>query len=281
MCLSKLQNATGVSFFMFLFQTDELGCAPGISGNRLPHPVTCVPQTCPPASMSSSNVISPNEAELVQEVRRLRNEHPTLGATKLLGVLRECKPEWTISEKRLKKVMQQEGLMVVSKQEHASKSGTEMRHPISKLNSAVDVKKWTKKLEIKQFDAVRGKGLVAIEEIAKDEELWTEDPWVLTADWCVIFSFYDQSIDYMLLGPHIQVPQLGKSVPFALVRSVCAKKSSSSIVRSALSSTDTATVFVTHALNPLIIPSCVKVKIQVANLSSRFFAKVRGPLHMH
>src|SRR5689334_5889822 len=62
--------------------------------------------------MATLATVSPTEEDLALELKSLRESHPSTGALKLLGVLREARPEWAVSEKRLKKVLQQEGLMV-------------------------------------------------------------------------------------------------------------------------------------------------------------------------
>lgn len=160
--------------------------------------------------MSTLATVSPTEEELAVKLRSLRESHPTTGVAKLLILLRETQPEWSVSEKRLKKVLQQEGLMISSgtvettgevngaektghgpataaKAKKSAKGGVKKprQYPTSSAESKVDPTKWTGKVAIRHFDAVKGKGLVATAHIEGGEIVWKEDPWVLTADWYV------------------------------------------------------------------------------------------------
>ncbi|KIO26379.1 hypothetical protein M407DRAFT_24343 [Tulasnella calospora MUT 4182] len=56
-------------------------------------------------------------------------------------------------------------------------------YPISHLNQELQVDEWTKKAEVKVFDGMKGKGLVATEAIAEGEVIWKEDPFIYCPDW--------------------------------------------------------------------------------------------------
>jgi hypothetical protein len=160
--------------------------------------------------MSTLATISPTEDDLAVKLRSLRETHPTTGLAKLLILLREIQPDWSVSEKRLKKVLQQEGLMISSgnlettnevngaekhgnglataaKAKKSAKGGLKKsrQYPTSSAESKVDATNWSEKVAIRHFDAVKGKGLVATAHIEEGEALWKEDPWVMTADWYV------------------------------------------------------------------------------------------------
>jgi len=172
--------------------------------------------------MSTSATISPAEEDLTRQLKSLRESHPTTGVAKLLHLLREAQPEWSVSEKRLKKVLHQEGLMISSSgtvDTTGAKDGTEktsdeqgvaasaaakgkksgkggggkkrrpayLDYPVSSSSteSHLDPNKWTAKAAVRRFDPVKGKGLVAAAHIEEGETVWKEDPWVMTADWCV------------------------------------------------------------------------------------------------
>ena len=120
---------------------------------------------------------APPEDELVKLVKELRAEHPSLGAQKLLIILRQKKPEWSLSEKRLRKLLQQENLVATA--------APAIVHPISKIDEGVDASTWTSQVSIKQFDKVKGKGLVSKQKLTAGEILWKEDPWIFASDWCV------------------------------------------------------------------------------------------------
>ncbi|KIM23922.1 hypothetical protein M408DRAFT_76772 [Serendipita vermifera MAFF 305830] len=139
----------------------------------------------------SIGTISPSEEDLTTQLKLLRDSHPTTGVAKLLALLKDEKPEWTVSEKRAKKVLQQAGLMISAtlegkKSAKAGATGAKPRkYPVSSMDSKVDAKKWTEKVSIRHFDAVKGKGLVATEHIEEGETIWKEDPWIMTANWSV------------------------------------------------------------------------------------------------
>lgn len=142
---------------------------------------------------AAATSLSPSETDLVAELRTIRNENAMIGVTKFLPLLKERKPEWSVSEKRIKKLLQQEGLMVGG-QEDATKikrKGKEVdtgySHPKSYMNDSIDVRKWTSKVDIKRIDDVKGKGLFATEQIKEGEVIWKEDPWILAADWYCFF----------------------------------------------------------------------------------------------
>ena len=118
---------------------------------------------------------APPEDELVKTLKELRLEHPSLGAPKLLAIFRQKNPQWSLSEKRLRKVLQQENLV-------ATATPATM-YPVSKIDDRVDASTWTSQVAIKQFDKVKGKGLVAKQKLAAGEIVWKEDPWVFASDW--------------------------------------------------------------------------------------------------
>lgn len=118
---------------------------------------------------------APPEDELVKVVKELRLEHPSLGAPKLLVILRQKNPEWSLSEKRLRKILQQENLVTTTALANV--------YPVSKIDDRVDPSIWTSQVSIKQFDKVKGKGLVAKQKLMAGEILWKEDPWIFASDW--------------------------------------------------------------------------------------------------
>lgn len=98
---------------------------------------------------------------------RLKKEKPHLGVSKIHGLLLEANPTWSVSEKRVRKVLQTRA------------------YPSSSLNKSLDIDKWSKKIQVQYFDAVRGKGLVATEKISEGEVIWKEDPFILAPEWYV------------------------------------------------------------------------------------------------
>lgn len=55
--------------------------------------------------------------------------------------------------------------------------------PSSKLNNQLDVSQLSQKIEVRYFDKVKGKGLIAKEDIGEGEVIWKEDPFVVAPEW--------------------------------------------------------------------------------------------------
>jgi hypothetical protein len=113
----------------------------------------------------------PTDDELTGAVRSLRASNSGLGIPKLLAALLSSQPEWSVSEKRLRKVTQK------LKSEEANV------RPTSSLNPALEVSKYSEKVKIAQFGPEKGKGLVATQDIEAGEVLWREDPFVYAPPW--------------------------------------------------------------------------------------------------
>ncbi|KZS95674.1 SET domain-containing protein [Sistotremastrum niveocremeum HHB9708] len=129
--------------------------------------------------------VSPSDEELIPAIKDLRGANPTLGITKFQALLLETHKEWTVSEKRIRKILQQLGLGPQNGSDAASSKSKSngKQYPSSKLNEALDVKQWTSKVEVKHFGKLKGKGLVASEDIAEDETIWKEDPFIIAPEW--------------------------------------------------------------------------------------------------
>jgi hypothetical protein len=136
--------------------------------------------------MSSTTAISPPEEALRSAVLSLRSRHPSLGVSKLHALLLSENSGWTVSEKRLRRIMTAEGLTLQpqSQRKAAPASGAHI-YPSSTLIEDLDVAKWTAAVEIKYFDKQRGKGLIAKEPISEGQVVWKEDPFVIAPEWCV------------------------------------------------------------------------------------------------
>lgn len=122
---------------------------------------------------------SPSEDELAKAVIELKKENPELGISKVRTLLTAKYPHWTVSEKRTRKILQDQGLIV-------SPSGGPPSVPVypsSRVISSFNVAKWTPKVEVKWFDKRKGKGLVATQEIKEGEVIWREDPFIVAPEW--------------------------------------------------------------------------------------------------
>jgi len=107
----------------------------------------------------------------------------------LLTLLLTSHSSWTVSEKRLRKILQREGLGLSQSSTGTSggsavgNDNNEIGFPISKINPRLNISKWTKKVEVRDFGSEKGKGLVATERIEEGEVIWKEDPLATCPDW--------------------------------------------------------------------------------------------------
>ncbi|KAF8549830.1 SET domain-containing protein [Imleria badia] len=125
--------------------------------------------------------IAVEEVELRTALIALKKEKPTLGVAKIHTLLLEAHPTWAVSEKRVRKILQSEGLVATDKD---NGSGPPIAtHPVSRLNKSLDVTKWSSKVKVHYFNAIKGKGLVATDKISEGEVLWKEDPFILAPEW--------------------------------------------------------------------------------------------------
>lgn len=124
----------------------------------------------------STALISPPEDDLKTAVVSLKNEHPALGIAKLHALLLSENPTWTVSEKRLRRILKNS--------DSDPSTATEAHvYPSSTLVEGLDIAKWTTTVEVKYFDRRKGKGLVAKEPISEGQVVWKEDPFVVAPEW--------------------------------------------------------------------------------------------------
>lgn len=123
-----------------------------------------------------------SEEEFRTALVALRQDKPTLGVAKIHALLLEAHPTWAISEKRVRKTLQSEGLVATGRET----GSTIATYPVSRLNKSLDVTRWSSKVKIHHFGTFKGKGLVATEKISEGEVVWKEDPFVLAPEWCVL-----------------------------------------------------------------------------------------------
>ncbi|KAH9914053.1 SET domain-containing protein [Epithele typhae] len=136
---------------------------------------------------------APSEDNLKAALLALKADNPTLGVPKIHGLLTSAHPEWTVSEKRTRKVLQSAGLVQTSA---ASGAAPGQVFPTSRLIDGLDVARWTSKVEVHFFGKAKGKGLVAREAIPEGEVIWKEDPFVLAPEW----EIYDMQMSSRACG---------------------------------------------------------------------------------
>lgn len=144
--------------------------------------------------------------ELRAALITLKREKPTLGVAKIHTLLLDTNPTWSVSEKRVRRLLQEEGLLNNTGTANASEKANDEKeqnggqntrvYPSSSLNKTLDVNKWSKKIEVRYFDAIKGKGLVAKEAISQGEVIWKEDPFILAPEW----EIYDLQVSSRACG---------------------------------------------------------------------------------
>jgi hypothetical protein len=148
---------------------------------------------------TSEPSISPSEKDLTTVLASLKNEHPALGTAKLHALLLSENLSWTVSEKRLRRILKSinasEPLtspdIGPGPSSSSSSPGSEAAHrdahvyPSSTLVEGLDVSRWTTAVEVKYFDKKKGKGLVAKEPISEGQLVWKEDPFIIAPEWWV------------------------------------------------------------------------------------------------
>jgi hypothetical protein len=132
--------------------------------------------------------ISPPEEDLKSTVISLKKAYPALGVTKLHALLLSENPAWTVSEKRLRRILNAEGLILQQSQQQQKRDDTAVLYPSSTLVEGLDVTKWTTAVEVKYFGRQKGKGLIAKEPISEGQVVWKEDPFIIAPEWCVYFD---------------------------------------------------------------------------------------------
>ncbi|KAG8878145.1 SET domain-containing protein 5 [Tulasnella sp. 332] len=123
--------------------------------------------------MTSTTVpsISPSDQDVIQAIQASREEHPNLGVARLQAAILSANASWTLSEKRLRKILKTtDGGVDARSAPETPLAPTPTKtaphaFPISKLNDELNVEQWTRKVQVKVFGKTKGKGLVATEDI--------------------------------------------------------------------------------------------------------------------
>ncbi|KAG8908244.1 SET domain-containing protein 5 [Tulasnella sp. 403] len=150
-----------------------------------------------------SSTVSPSDADLLAAIVQCQSQdgNANLGASKIHELLLAANPNWIVSDKRLRKTLRfqreqgtENGTIESPKRPpkpKREKGKTKeipdddgiLKHPTSQLNQDLQIDAWTKKVQVKYFDDVRGKGLVATEDIKAYNHIWKEDPFVYSPLW--------------------------------------------------------------------------------------------------
>ena len=132
-------------------------------------------------SAAASMPTIPQESELISAIISLKNKDPSLGISKVHALLLKTYPEWTVSEKRTRKILQIHGLVLSATL--PSDSVEPPIFPSSQVIDRLDISQWTPKVKVKYFNKKKGKGLVAERDIEVGEHIWKEDPFIIAPEW--------------------------------------------------------------------------------------------------
>lgn len=135
----------------------------------------------------------PSEEELVSAIQAIKLDAPDAGVKTVTNQILKKEPLWQVSEKRVKKFMQANGLTQTSETSSSSsnkvkapvKSGLadDPSVPVSYIDPKLDFKSVSDAVIARMVDPVTGKGLFAARDIKKDEILFTESPFVYFPPW--------------------------------------------------------------------------------------------------
>ncbi|OSX58018.1 hypothetical protein POSPLADRAFT_1049746 [Postia placenta MAD-698-R-SB12] len=169
--------------------------------------------------MSPTTNLSPSEDELRRALIALRADNPSLGIAKLHALLLSTHSAWAVSEKRTRKILQNEGLVLTSNRsttrstsDQSAASTDVKKFPLSALVEGLDISKWTSKIEVKYFDKIKGKGLVAKEKLSQGEVIWKEDHFVLAPEW-EIYDLQKSSLACSFCSTPLQDSPIAISCP--------------------------------------------------------------------
>jgi hypothetical protein len=156
--------------------------------------------------------MSVSEDDLRAALVALKSENPSLGIAKTHALLRATHPTWAVSEKRTRKLLQHEGLILgdapaaaaapppppYTPNVTASSSWDVAVYPSSRVMDNLDVHKWSQKIKVVHFGKKKGKGLVATQEIQEGEAIWKEDPFILAPEW---YIYIISTLSFHLIHP--------------------------------------------------------------------------------
>ncbi|KAI8969725.1 hypothetical protein BDB01DRAFT_840088 [Pilobolus umbonatus] len=129
-----------------------------------------------------STKIIPDIDTLTTALDAIKLELPNAGTKTLFTQIQTRYPDWQVSDKRIKKIMQSKTKVM--------KSGVpdDPSVPVSFIDPQLDFKSVSDKVVARMIDPVTGKGLFAACDIKKDETIFTETPFVYFPPW-EIYSF--------------------------------------------------------------------------------------------
>lgn len=136
-------------------------------------------------TMAEEKII-PTEEELISAIQNVKLELPEAGIKTVATKVLVKQPNWQVSEKRVKKYMQQSGLTnsaPAAKEPVRSGLADDPSVPVSFIDPKIDFKSVSDAVEARMVDQVTGKGLFAARDIKRDETIFTETPFAYFPPW--------------------------------------------------------------------------------------------------
>ncbi|KAG0377081.1 MAG: hypothetical protein J3R72DRAFT_394204 [Linnemannia gamsii] len=120
--------------------------------------------------------ITPEAPVLTELISKIKKADPGLGIKKVLAEIQAQEPTWLVSEKRVKKLMDQAGIAVANAEPEGE---LDPSIPVSHIDAAVDISSLTNGLvKAKMINKVIGKGLFTTQELEKGKIVFTEFPFI-------------------------------------------------------------------------------------------------------
>lgn len=117
--------------------------------------------------------VMPQEGKILDDIIAIWKEDPStesLGSGKLYNILKNRHPAWSLSEKRFKQLLKDLGLLSCSSIQQYTYSNSVVSSPTPHLEVPSSIR-----IQYSN-DSLKGKSLVAIKKIKKDELIWEETP---------------------------------------------------------------------------------------------------------
>ncbi|KAJ8660171.1 hypothetical protein O0I10_004030 [Lichtheimia ornata] len=127
--------------------------------------------------MAEDDKIIPSQDELLEAIQKIKISNPEYGIKKVTQQLSQDQTKWTVSEKRVKKLLQANGL---TNTQQPVKSGVadDPSIPVSFIDPKLDLQSVSTNVVAKMIDPVTGKGLFAARDIAANETIFEETPFM-------------------------------------------------------------------------------------------------------
>ncbi|KAF9985326.1 SET domain-containing protein 5 [Modicella reniformis] len=120
--------------------------------------------------------ITPEAAELTVLISNIKQKYPGLGIKKVLAEIQTQQPTWLVSERRVKKMMDEAGITVARPE---AEMDLDSSVPVSHIDTDVDVSALTNgQVKARMINKIVGKGLFAAQDLSKDKIIFTEFPFI-------------------------------------------------------------------------------------------------------